>query len=103
MNTHKTYEEGWQNGYDKAMKDAREALKPVKKTEKHDTYIVSLVNLDIDSKPLLDKSLSITPTTANKLSEAISALVEYVQNGEAQWGNVESKVWDAKQSFQESQ
>lgn len=77
-------------------------LKPVKKTEKKYNFsiefkeIANTNNLDIGYMwaGLVDKD------TANKLSEAISALVEYVQGNKL---HPEHKYIEARQSFQESQ
>jgi hypothetical protein len=91
-----------------ALIDALEALKPVKKTDDKTIYILAFGEIG-EGWNLINKDLDLTPTTANKLSEAISALVEYMQSTEKPyakaWSNskVEEKADEARESFQESQ
>jgi hypothetical protein len=87
-------------------------LKPLKKTEKKEEYMIQtwqpgIVNVDYRNE------LKLTETTALKLSEAISALVEYVTNPvkvnqappsyEADFQILENSAIEARKSFQESQ
>jgi hypothetical protein len=79
------------------------ALEPVKKTEKK-SY--ALVFAEHGKSSMVSENLDLTPTTAHKLSEAISALVEYVTQDYPVYKNREilmSKINEAHKSFQESQ
>jgi hypothetical protein len=89
-------------------------LKPVKKSERKDTYFITFFKeFGITGEYLLKLDLELTPTTANKLSEAISALVEWMQDPKSRKDydgetpipeNIFFiKAAEAKQSFQESQ
>jgi hypothetical protein len=80
------------------------ALKPVKKTEKYGYKIMFVCEIDYASLPR-SIELTLNPTTAHKLSEAISALVEYMQTDlpEHKWDSLEYQAKKARESFKESQ
>jgi hypothetical protein len=83
------------------------ALKPVKKTEKNWLKIEVIFDNGPDfhdsaTDLLKMKAIKVNPPTANKLSEAISALVEYMQ-GEPNIMEVNDKANLARESYQESQ
>lgn len=76
-------------------------IKPVKKTEKK-LYIL-VFDESGSGGILIDEHLNLTPTTANKLSEAISALVANVTASEPFKQNYVAKAEEARKSYQESQ
>jgi hypothetical protein len=75
-------------------------IKPVKKTEHKEQYSLMLFD---DRKDLIKRNLDLTPTTANKLSEAISALVEYVTTGKGSTDKLTIVATEALQEYWESQ
>jgi hypothetical protein len=75
---------------------------PVKKTEKKEFNIRGTLIDTYTGLTLFNKDLVVTEPTANKLSKAISALVEYVQ-GEPNIMDVNNKAEAARKSYQESQ
>jgi hypothetical protein len=76
-------------------------LEPVKKTESKDTYTVMMVHQDFEHD--FSKDLSLTPPTANKLSEAISALVEYMESPDSGNDKLIDLAAKASVAYQESQ
>jgi hypothetical protein len=90
--------------YDDVYKEDIYVLKPIEpKTEKNLVRIlISQSDVPGVTKHLYENTISATPTTANKLSEAISALVEYVTNKNQSW-DYDTKIEEARKSFQESQ
>jgi hypothetical protein len=81
-------------------------LKPVKKTEKKEYQVcLDLVDEYDKSRSMVkwSKDLHLTPTTANKLSEAISALVEYVTTGKGSTDKLTIVATEALQEYWESQ
>jgi hypothetical protein len=83
-----TDEEG--NQYELVGKYANPGIviKPVKKTEKQEEYILSLHTI---GKREYSNDIDLTPATANKLSEAITAVVEYVQLEKGVLQSIESE------------
>jgi predicted house-cleaning noncanonical NTP pyrophosphatase (MazG superfamily) len=78
-------------------------LKPVKKTEKIEYRLIFSVE-GRGVSYLIDEEYEFTEDTANKLSEAISALVEYVQDDTIEnHERLMTFAWEARKSFQESQ
>jgi hypothetical protein len=87
-------------------------LKPVKKTEDKEEYKLQIWPLE-SAEDIYSEILDLTPTAADKLSEAISALVEWMQDPKSRKDydgetpipeNIFFiKAAEAKQSFQESQ
>jgi hypothetical protein len=80
-------------------------IEPVKKTKGKKKFYLSFHSFSVPGY-MIDEELDLTPTTANKLSEAISALVEYVQLGKfdsAMFVGLDDKIQEARESFEESQ
>jgi hypothetical protein len=75
-------------------------LKPIEPKSEKKEYILDLFSRH-GHHPVHEK-LDLTEPTANKLSEAISALVEYVTNKNQSW-DYDTKIEEARKSFQESQ
>jgi predicted nucleic acid-binding OB-fold protein len=89
-------------------------MEPVKKTEKRGYQLDFSEDSEKSNFEGVIKYLNLTPTTAHKLSEAISALVEFVTieddgnisvfgKKNVAYGRFEDLIRQARQSFQESQ
>lgn len=79
-------------------------LKPVKKTEDKKKFYLAFHSFSMIGYEI-DEEYDLTPTTANKLSEAISALVEFVTGygEESELAVMAGKARAAHKSYKESQ
>lgn len=97
-----------ENERDGNSKDIHYTLKPVKKTEKKKYRLLFYEDLD-EQLNIYTKSFELTeltPKAAQKLSEAISALVEYVQSSEfdkKKYEILQETTEEAWVAYQESQ